>query len=91
MEAPEVEAPQIRNTARSQRSNERGNDMNATEQQLVTACRELGGIAGSNSGFTSYLATLLDNGSVDVLSMNVGDLLKLSREANERFNRVHSA
>lgn len=65
--------------------------MTTTEQQLVSACQELGGIAGSNSGYTSYLAMLLDNGSVDVLSMEVGDLIKLSREASESYNRVHAA
>jgi len=65
--------------------------MTTTEQQLVSACQELGGIAGSNSGYTSYLARLLENGDVDVLSMKIGDLIKLSREANERFNRVHAA
>jgi hypothetical protein len=65
--------------------------MKTTEQQIIEVCRELGGVAGSNSGYTSYLARLLENGYVDVLEMKIGDLIKLSREANESFNRVHAA
>jgi hypothetical protein len=65
--------------------------MNETEQQIIDVCQELGGIASSNGHFTAYMARLFDNGDEQILSMKVGDLLSLYREANEDFNRVHAA
>lgn len=62
-----------------------------TEDQLIEVCREIGGISGSNSHFTAGLARLLDNGGQEFLTMTVGELLSLSREYKETFNRVHGA
>ncbi|HCE68394.1 MAG: hypothetical protein A2X82_20145 [Geobacteraceae bacterium GWC2_55_20] len=62
-----------------------------TETQLIEVCQEIGSIAGSNGHFTAGLARLLDNGDQPLLSMTVGELLSLSREYREVFNRIHSA
>lgn len=62
-----------------------------TEAQLIEVCQEIGGISGSNGHFTAGLARLLDNGEQSLLTMKVGELLTLSREYRENFNRVHGA
>lgn len=62
-----------------------------TENLLIEVCREIGGISGSNSHFSAGLARLLDNGGQAILTMTVGELLSLSREYKETFNRVHGA
>lgn len=62
-----------------------------TEDQLIEVCQEIGSIAGSNGHFTAGLARLLDNGGQPLLEMKVGDLLSISREYSETFNRVHGA
>ncbi len=61
----------------------------STEQKLIEVCQEIGSIAGSNCHFTAGLARLLDNGGQQLLDMTVRDLLSLSREYRETFNRVH--
>jgi hypothetical protein len=63
--------------------------MDTTENQLIEACREIGTIAGSNGLFTAGLARLLNNGNQSVMEMTVQDLLSLSREYKEIFNRIH--
>lgn len=62
-----------------------------TEKELIDVCQEIGGIAESNGHFTAGVARLLDTGDVRLLEMKVGDLLLLSREYNEIFNRVHGS
>jgi len=62
-----------------------------TEDQLIEVCQEIGGISGSNGHFTAGLARLLDNGRQSLIDMTVGELLQLSREYKEVFNRIHRA
>lgn len=62
-----------------------------TEDQLIEVCREIGGISGNNGHFTAGLARLLDNGGQSLLTMTVSELLSLSRENKETFNKVHGA
>jgi hypothetical protein len=61
-----------------------------TETELIEVCREIGNIATSNGHFTAGLARLLDNGNQDLLAMTVTELLALSREYQEVYNRVHT-
>ena len=65
--------------------------MEPTESLLIDTCQELGRIAECNCHFTAYLARLIDNGDEGLLNMKIGDFLSWTREATERFNRVHSA
>ncbi len=63
--------------------------MSTTEQQIIEASREIGGIAGSNCHFTAGLARLFDNGDQRFLDTSIKDFISIYREYQESFNRVH--
>ncbi len=62
-----------------------------TEQQIIEACQEIGGIAGSNGHFTAGLARWFDNGDQRFLDTTIKDFLSLYREYRETFNRIHGS
>lgn len=59
------------------------------EMELVEICQEIGNIAGSNSHYTMGLARLMHDKNICLIDMRIGELILLSREYKETFNRIH--
>lgn len=61
----------------------------AIELELVQVCRELGGIAGSNRGFTSGLAALIEKGGKPLDAMSIGELLAMLEQHQAFYNKIY--
>lgn len=59
------------------------------EAQLIKASREIGSIAGSNGHFTSGLAEHIERTGKSVMDLTVGELIGLSADYRDYYNRFH--
>jgi hypothetical protein len=64
--------------------------MTTTEQQLIGACMEIGGIPEANGHFTAGLARRIEATGKSVDELTVGELLRIINEHREWFNEVHA-
>ncbi|HFD86511.1 MAG TPA: hypothetical protein ENJ35_02420 [Gammaproteobacteria bacterium] len=64
--------------------------MNTTRQLLIDAAREIGNICESNCHYTAGLAHRIDEYGKPVSELTVAELLELSRQHTDQFNRIYA-
>lgn len=67
----------------------KNSDFDYMHLAVVDVCSEIGSVARCNNHYTAGLTRRIIEAGIDISQMSVGELIRLSREHSEFYNRIH--